>query len=185
MRFLIFTFSLFLATTVYANDHNINKSGFLSKKLSVSALSKIDNPKEKIILIYNHGQNTFDKKERTSILTMFQGKRRLSLPFIKLLYMWIIEMQKFRSNINIGDHTSITLGNKTLPVIKENILGSRKGTRMGYYDVISNILDVLDLELDLNNNNDSLEYIGVSRIVIPKAAPKRKADDISHGEESS
>ncbi len=60
MRFLIFTVSLFLATTVYANDHNINKSGFLSKKLSVSALSKIDNPKEKIILIYNHGQNTFD-----------------------------------------------------------------------------------------------------------------------------
>ena len=60
MRFLIFTISLFLATTVYANNHNINKSGFLSKKLSVSALSKIDNPKEKIILIYNHGQNTFD-----------------------------------------------------------------------------------------------------------------------------
>jgi len=60
MRFLIFTVSLFLATTVYANDHNINKSGFLSKKLSVSALSKIDNPEEKIILIYNHGQNTFD-----------------------------------------------------------------------------------------------------------------------------
>ena len=133
----------------------------------------------------HHGQNNFDKKERTSILTMFQGKRRLSLPFIRLLYMWIIEMQKFRSNINIGDHTTITLGNKTLPVIKENLLGTRKGTRMGYYDVISNILDVLDLELDLHNNNDSLEYIGVSRIVIPKTAPKRKADDISHGEESS
>ena len=60
MRFLIFTISLFLTTIAYANNHNINKSGFLSKKLSVSALSKIDNPKEKIILIYNHGQNTFD-----------------------------------------------------------------------------------------------------------------------------
>ena len=48
MRFLIFTVSLFLATTVYANDHNINKSGFLSKKLSVSALSKIDNSSSNI-----------------------------------------------------------------------------------------------------------------------------------------
>ena len=124
-----------------------------------------------------HGSKEDRKNRATSILTMFQGKRRLSMPFIRFLYMWIIEMQKFRSNINIGDHTTITLGNKTFPLVQENLLGTRKGTRMGYFDVISNILDVLDLdlELDLHNTNDSLEYIGVSRIVIPKTAPKRKA----------
>ena len=60
MRFLILTIWLYLTTIVYADNHNINQSGFLSKKLKVTELSKIDNPKEKIILIYNHGQNTFD-----------------------------------------------------------------------------------------------------------------------------
>ena len=60
MRFLILTIWLYLTTIVYADNHNINQSGFLSKKLEIKELSKIENPKEKIILIYNHGQNTFD-----------------------------------------------------------------------------------------------------------------------------
>ena len=79
MRFLILTIWLYLTTIVYADNHNINQSGFLSKKLKVTELSKINNPKEKIILIYNHGQNSNDKAHKNECIWINQIRNQASL----------------------------------------------------------------------------------------------------------
>ena len=57
---LILTFILF-STLVYAgNNDNITESGFINKKVKLIKDFKINDPKNKIILIYNHGQNEND-----------------------------------------------------------------------------------------------------------------------------
>ena len=57
--FLIFTFILF-STLVYAGDDKIRESGFINKKARLIKGFEIKDPKNKIILIYNHGQNEND-----------------------------------------------------------------------------------------------------------------------------
>jgi len=57
MKNYFFTLILFFLSTVYANsnNHDIDKEGFLSKEFKITKLSTIDDPKNKIILINNHG----------------------------------------------------------------------------------------------------------------------------------
>ena len=51
---------MIVSNNVYANG-KILKSGFISKSASVKEGINIKNPENKIIIIYNHGQNTNDK----------------------------------------------------------------------------------------------------------------------------
>jgi len=55
--FLLISILLF-CTNVLADK--MTKSGFLTNKVSYSKEPKIDNPQNKILLIYNHGQTTHD-----------------------------------------------------------------------------------------------------------------------------
>ena len=58
--FLIFTFILF-STLVYAGPNDkIKESGFINKRVELIKTFEIKDPKNKIILIYNHGQNEND-----------------------------------------------------------------------------------------------------------------------------
>ena len=57
---LIFTFILF-STLVYAGPNDkINESGFINKEVRLIKNFEIKDPKNKIILIYNHGQDEND-----------------------------------------------------------------------------------------------------------------------------
>ena len=49
---------IFINTNVLADK--MTKSGFLSNKVSYLKEQKIDNPQNKILLIYNHGQTSHD-----------------------------------------------------------------------------------------------------------------------------
>jgi len=53
---IVITFS----TNLYADK--LLKNGFLNNKMSYEKDQNINNPTNKIILIYNHGQNTHDVK---------------------------------------------------------------------------------------------------------------------------
>lgn len=60
-----FIYTLFLTffnlSFGYANQESINKNGFLSSDLKkIYKIDTLIEPKNKIILIHNHGQNTFD-----------------------------------------------------------------------------------------------------------------------------
>ena len=55
---ILITFFVFSNTPLYADK--LLKSGFLNKKMSYESDQKINNPKNKIILIYNHGQDKHD-----------------------------------------------------------------------------------------------------------------------------
>ena len=57
---LIFTFILF-STLAYAGPNDkINESGFINKEVRLIKNFEIKDPKNKIILIYNHGQDEND-----------------------------------------------------------------------------------------------------------------------------
>ena len=57
-KFIILLFFLFINSNVLADK--MTKSGFLNDKVSYSKEQKIDDPHNKILLIYNHGQTTHD-----------------------------------------------------------------------------------------------------------------------------
>ena len=71
---------LFLAVsnTVYANG-KILKSGFITKSASVKEGMNIDDPKNKIIIIYNHGQNTNDRAKKGECIWVNQIRNQTSL----------------------------------------------------------------------------------------------------------
>ena len=71
---------LFLAVsnTVYANG-KILKSGFITKSASVNEGMNIDDPKNKIIIIYNHGQNTNDRAKKGECIWVNQIRNQASL----------------------------------------------------------------------------------------------------------
>jgi len=71
---------LFLAVsnTVYANG-KILKSGFITKSASVKEGMNIDDPKNKIIIIYNHGQNTNDRAKKGECIWVNQIRNQASL----------------------------------------------------------------------------------------------------------
>ena len=71
---------IFLAAsnTVYANG-KILKSGFITKSASVKEGMNIDDPKNKIIIIYNHGQNSNDKAHKNECIWVNQIRNQASL----------------------------------------------------------------------------------------------------------
>jgi len=71
---------IFLAAsnTVYANG-KILKSGFITKSASVKEGINIDEPKNKIIIIYNHGQNSNDKAHKSECIWVNQIRNQASL----------------------------------------------------------------------------------------------------------
>ena len=56
-----------VSNTVYANG-KILKSGFITKSASVKEGMNIEDPKNKIIIIYNHGQNSNDKAHKNECM---------------------------------------------------------------------------------------------------------------------
>ncbi len=58
-KFFIALILICLTSSAYADK--LKKSGFLSDKVSYHKEQKIDDPQNKILLIYNHGQKTHDR----------------------------------------------------------------------------------------------------------------------------
>ena len=56
--FIIFTLFLFFNTPIYADK--LLKNGFLNNKMNYAKDQNINDPSNKIILIYNHGQDKHD-----------------------------------------------------------------------------------------------------------------------------
>jgi len=76
--FLILLLLLFSFKGALSDGHNITKMGFVSKDFKITKLLSIDNPKNKIILINNHGQNNLDGKQK-GCTSIDQIRNRVSL----------------------------------------------------------------------------------------------------------
>ena len=77
-KLLLLLILLTVTNTVYANG-KILKSGFITKSASVKEGMNIDNPKNKIIVIYNHGQNSNDKAHKNECIWVNQIRNQASL----------------------------------------------------------------------------------------------------------
>ncbi len=77
-KLLLILIFLTVSTTVYANG-KILKSGFITKSASVKEGMNIDEPKNKIIIIYNHGQNSNDKAHKSECIWVNQIRNQASL----------------------------------------------------------------------------------------------------------
>ena len=75
--FLILIF-LIASNIVYANG-KILKTGFITKSASIKEGMNIDDPKNKIIIIYNHGQNSNDKAHKSECIWVNQIRNQASL----------------------------------------------------------------------------------------------------------
>ncbi len=77
-KLLLILIFLSISNTVYANG-KILKSGFITKSASVEERMNIDDPKNKIIIIYNHGQNRNDKAIKSECVWINQIINQASL----------------------------------------------------------------------------------------------------------
>ena len=77
-KLLLILIFLTVSNTVYANG-KILKSGFITKSASVKEGMNIDDPKNKIIIIYNHGQNTNDRAKKGECIWVNQIRNQASL----------------------------------------------------------------------------------------------------------
>ncbi len=77
-KLLLILIFLIVSNTVYANG-KILKSGFITKSASVKEGMNIDDPKNKIIIIYNHGQNRNDKAIKSECVWINQIINQASL----------------------------------------------------------------------------------------------------------
>ena len=74
---LIFTFILF-STLAYAGPYDkINESGFINKEVRLIKNFEIKDPKNKIILIYNHGQDENDTSLNCTWVSMLRNHASL------------------------------------------------------------------------------------------------------------
>ena len=74
---LIFTFILF-STLAYAGPNDkINESGFINKEVRLIKNFEIKDPKNKIILIYNHGQDENDIVKNCTWVSMLRNHASL------------------------------------------------------------------------------------------------------------
>ena len=64
-RFLIFL--ILLSFTSSATADTLTKDGFLNNKMSYAKDQNINDPKNKIILIYNHGQDEHDEASKDCV----------------------------------------------------------------------------------------------------------------------
>ncbi len=77
-KILLILIFLTVSNTAYANG-KILKSGFITKSASVKEGMNIDDPKNKIIIIYNHGQNSNDKAHKNECIWVNQIRNQASL----------------------------------------------------------------------------------------------------------
>ena len=77
-KLLLILIFLTVSNTAYANG-KILKSGFITKSASVKEGMNIDDPKNKIIIIYNHGQNSNDKAHKSECIWVNQIRNQASL----------------------------------------------------------------------------------------------------------
>ncbi len=99
--FLVVTFSLILFSNVFANG-KILKSGFITKSASVNEGMNIEDPKSKIIIIYNHGQNKNDKAIKNECIWVNQIKNQASLVDVEINGKKIM-VYNFCTNYLAGD----------------------------------------------------------------------------------
>ena len=79
MKKILFILIFFIfSNTVYANG-KILKSGFITKSASVKEGMDVQDPKNKIIIIYNHGQNKNDKAIKNECIWVNQIRNQASL----------------------------------------------------------------------------------------------------------
>ncbi len=76
--FIVVIFSLIQCGNVFANG-KILKSGFITKSASVDEGMNINYPKNKIIIIYNHGQNKNDGAIKNECIWVSQIRNQASL----------------------------------------------------------------------------------------------------------
>ncbi len=76
--FIVLIFGLILCGNVFANG-KILKSGFITKSASVNESMNIKDPKNKILIIYNHGQNKNDKAIKNECIWVNQIRNQASL----------------------------------------------------------------------------------------------------------
>ena len=98
--FLILIF-LTVSNTVYANG-KILKSGFIDKSSSVEEGMDVKNPKNKIIIIYNHGQNKNDKAIKNECIWVSQIRNQASLVDVEINGKKIM-VYNFCTNYLAGD----------------------------------------------------------------------------------
>ena len=77
-KLLLILIFLVVSNTAYANG-KILKSGFITKSASIEERMNIDDPKNKIIIIYNHGQNRNDKAIKSECIWINQIINQASL----------------------------------------------------------------------------------------------------------
>ncbi len=77
-KLLLILIFLAISNTGYANG-KILKSGFITKSASVNESMIIEDPKNKIIIIYNHGQNKNDKAIKNECIWVSQIRNQASL----------------------------------------------------------------------------------------------------------
>ena len=77
-KLLLILIFLIVSNTVYANG-KILKSGFIDKSSSVEEGMDVKDPKNKIIIIYNHGQNKNDKAIKNECIWVNQIRNQASL----------------------------------------------------------------------------------------------------------
>ena len=92
---------LTVSNTVYANG-KILKSGFIDKSSSVEEGMDIKDPKNKIIIIYNHGQNKNDKAIKNECIWVSQIRNQASLVDVEINGKKIM-VYNFCTNYLAGD----------------------------------------------------------------------------------
>ena len=81
--FIVVIFGLISCGNVFASG-KILKSGFITKSASVNESMNIKDPKNKIIIIYNHGQNKNDKAIKNECIWVSQIRNHASLVDMKI-----------------------------------------------------------------------------------------------------
>ena len=80
---IVVIFGLISCGNVFANG-KILKSGFITKSASVNEGMNIEDPKNKIIIIYNHGQNKNDKAIKNECIWVSQIRNHASLVDVEI-----------------------------------------------------------------------------------------------------
>ena len=99
--FIVVIFSLIQCGNVFANG-KILKSGFITKSASVDEGMNINDPKNKIIIIYNHGQNKNDKGIKNECIWVSQIRNKASLVDLEINNKKIM-VYNFCTNYLAGD----------------------------------------------------------------------------------
>ncbi len=90
-----------VSNTVYANG-KILKSGFITKSASLEEGMDVKDPKNKIIIIYNHGQNKNDKAIKNECIWVNQIRNQVSLVDVEINGKKIM-VYNFCTNYLAGD----------------------------------------------------------------------------------